>query len=74
MYGKLGTIVTIALALSGCAASPFYVSKKASYAPGFIPRNELGEPVFPAPQKGKRDKAIASLSPSQQAKVAASLS
>lgn len=47
MYRKLGTIVVLALALSGCASSPFYVDKKSSYAPGFIPRNELGQPVFP---------------------------
>ena len=47
MYRKLGTIVVLGLALSGCASSPFYVDKRSSYAPGFIPRNELGQPVFP---------------------------
>lgn len=47
MYRKLGTIVAVGLALSGCATSPFYVDKASSYAPGFIPRNALGEPVFP---------------------------
>lgn len=46
----------VALALSGCATSPFYVDKKSSYAPGFIPRNELGQPVFPVPKKEKKEK------------------
>jgi len=54
MYRKLGPIVVLAVALSGCATSPFYVRKEASYAPGFIPRNELGQPVFPADKDKKK--------------------
>ncbi|HEY4545706.1 MAG TPA: hypothetical protein VIG90_04680 [Pedomonas sp.] len=56
MYRKLGTMMAVVLALSGCATSPFYVDKKSSYAPGFIPRNELGEPVFPTAKDGKKSR------------------
>ncbi|MGK2285760.1 hypothetical protein [Pedomonas sp. V897] len=47
MQLKTGLIIALALGLSGCASSPFMVSKKGSYAPGFVPRNELGNPVLP---------------------------
>lgn len=57
MYRKLGTIVAVGLALSGCATSPFYVDKASSYAPGFIPRNALGEPVFPTDKDKAKSKA-----------------
>lgn len=63
MYRKLGTIVVLGLALSGCASSPFYVDKRSSYAPGFIPRNELGQPVFPQ----VKDKAKAKAKEARQA-------
>ena len=48
MQLKTGIIIGLAFGLSGCATSPFLVSKEASYAPGFVPRNEMGEPVLPA--------------------------
>ena len=56
MYRKIAPALILALGLSGCATSPFYVTKEASYAPGFIPRNEMGEPVFPAAGKGHKAK------------------
>lgn len=59
MYRKIGPTLLLALVLSGCATSPFYVTKDAAYAPGFIPRNEMGEPVFPTKSKDKKKKARA---------------
>jgi len=57
MYRKIGPSLLVALALSGCATSPFYVKKDSTYAPGFIPRNEMGEPVFPNTTKNKKNSA-----------------
>ncbi|MCH8685610.1 hypothetical protein [Pedomonas mirosovicensis] len=53
---KTGIIVGLAFVLSGCASSPFLISKEESYAPGFVPRNELGEPVLPATRKAEKRK------------------
>lgn len=57
MQLKTGIIIGLVFALSGCATSPFLVSKEASYAPGFVPRNEMGEPVLPADRKVTKRKA-----------------
>lgn len=73
MFGKLVAIATVALTLAGCATSPFYVDKKSSYAPGFIPRNELGQPVFPEPKKEKKAKQQASRAVEAQTATAAPL-
>ena len=75
MYRKLGTIIVVAFALSGCASSPFYVDKKSSYAPGFVPRNELGQPVFlKTKDKAKRKAAEADQAETLQTGAAAAAS
>lgn len=71
MQLKSGIIIALAIGLSGCATSPFLVSREASYAPGFVPRNEMGDPVLPsaedtakARKKGKPATAPAPRQPS----------